>query len=105
MTSATYIYLESEGLMLPDGTVFGGGVELKFQIMKGESRPNAFTIYEFIGGIRVAKFNHDNLGYREMVDWLHSEVEYYETAGMKLWEANHSEFDKATYKKQVTLEW
>lgn len=105
MTTATYFFVESEGIKLPDGTVWGGGKELKFQIMRGESRPDMFTIYEYIGKHRVAKFNHDNLDYKAMKAFVTAELHYYESVGMKFWAANHSEWDKATYKTLVTEEW
>lgn len=105
MVSSIYLFVESEGIKLPDGTVWGGGYELKYQITRSESRPDMFKIYEYIGTHRVAKFNSDNLEYKQMREFVHGEARYYETAGMNVWAANHSEWEKATSKTLVTEEW
>lgn len=102
MTTSTYFFVESAGVKLPDGSVWGGGIELKYQIMRGESRPDMFTIYEYIGHNRVAKFNHDNLDYKAMRCFVIEELHYYGSVDMKLWVANHSEWEKATRKELVT---
>ena len=102
MATSTYIFLESYGIKLNDDTIWGGGIELKFQVMRSESRVDFFTVYEFIGSQRIAKFNHDNLTYRQLKDWLNEELHYYDSVGMKLHLANASDWNKATFKQIVT---
>lgn len=105
MTSAMYFFIESEGIRLPDGTVFGAGITHEYDVLKGENRPDMFTAYQYIGKQRVSVFNGVNLNYRQMRTWVHDEVRYYEAHGMKLWMADRSEWDKAKVKTLVTLDW
>lgn len=109
MASAMYLFVESEGLRLPDGTlytlpdgtVFGAGISLQYQIMDGENRPDMFTFYSFVGERRfpVDQRNHT---WREMRDFLDQQIKHYNGCGMKLYIADHSEWSKATYKKLLS---
>ena len=105
MASATYFFVETEGIKLPDGTIFGAGIHLTYQIMgraEGDYM-DVFRIYYYTGKEFIRQC--EPLRYREMRAWVHDQVKHYTSCGMKLWEANHSEWSKATYKKLVTEEW
>lgn len=105
MASALYLFVETDGVKLPDGTIFGAGVELKYQIM-GRAEcdyKDAFHIFYFTGEEFIRQ--SEPLRYGEMRAWVHDQVKHYTSCGMKLWVTNHSEWDKATYKKLVTEEW
>ena len=99
MTSATYFFVESEGIRLPDGSVFGAGTDLMYQITHGESYVDSFKIYQFINGQRLPISNP--MRYNEMKAWVHDIAKHYTDHGMKLWEASGSEWSKASYKKLV----
>ena len=106
MMSTISFFVESAGIKLPDGTVFGGGIDLKYLITdgaKGSGTAYPFVIYHVIGKdtIRIG----DPKNYREMREWVHEQVAHYESCGMKLWVADHSDWGKAKYKKIVTMDW
>jgi hypothetical protein len=98
MTSISY-FVKSEGIRLPDGTVWGGGVELKYSITHGEDFMDTFKIFEHIGKDRIRI--SDLMRYKEMKEWLMNTAKHYKNNGMELWAANHSDWDKATYKTIV----
>ena len=105
MASATTFFVETEGVKLPDGTVWGAGIKPVYQIT-GRAEGDwmdVFHIYYHAGNTWNPQC--DPLRYREMREFVHNLVRHYDSCGMKLWEANHSEWDKATWKKQVTEEW
>lgn len=105
MTSATYLFVETEGIKLPDGSIYGAGIELKYQIKRGSDGDymDAFHIFYTIGARWMRMCNP--MSYRKMRDWVHEQVKHYTGCGMKLWEADHSDWDKAKHKKIVTLDW
>ena len=105
MVSATNFFVESEGIKLPDGTVFGAGVTHEYDILKGENRPNAFTIYQYIGKQRIPVTGNENWTYHQMREWVHEQVRHYESCGMKFWMADCSDWSKAKVKTVVTLDW
>lgn len=106
MMNSMSFFVECKGILLPDGTVFGGGTDLAYEITHGDNggdSADVFHIYQIIGKNRIMIC--DPMRYQEMRKWVHDQVKHYEACDMKLWEANHCEWDKATYKKLVTLDW
>lgn len=105
MASSKYLFVETDGIKLTDGTVFGAGISLKYQITDGAigDYMDTFHIFYFSGNDRIRQC--DPMRYKEMREWVHDQVKHYNSCGMKLWEADHSEWDKAKYKKLVTLDW
>lgn len=99
MTSTMHFFVESEGIELPDGTIFGGGCEHAYSISHGEDATDTFKIYQIIGGsyVRIA----DPMRYKEMKEWVIEQILYYNSNGMKFWITDNSNLKKSTYKKQL----
>lgn len=99
MASATHFFVESEGIKLPDGTIFGGGFNYAYLISHGEDETDTFKIYQVIGRkyVRIS----DPMRYREMKAWVDDQISHYNSCGMKLWIADHSDPKMMTYKKQL----
>lgn len=105
MATAMNFFVESEGIKLPDGSVFGAGVTHEYDVLRSENRPDAFTVYQYIGKERIPVTENTNWTYRQMREWVHEQVQHYESCGMKLWIADHSEWNKAKVKELVTMDW
>ena len=99
MASTMHFFVESEGIKLPDGTVFGGGYEYLYLISNGEDETDTFKIYQVIGGryIRIS----DPMRYMDMKAWVIEQIKHYNSCGMKFWIANHSDPKMQTYRKQL----
>lgn len=98
-------FVESEGVKLPDGSVFGAGIEPMFEIVSRSEGDylDVFRIYQCTGEHWMMIC--EPMRYREMREWVHSMVKHYDSCGMKLLEANLRDWDKASGKKLVTLDW
>lgn len=99
MTSSMHFFVESEGITLPNGIVFGGGCEYKYLISHGECGMDAFKIYQVVDGkyIRIS----EPIRYKEMKAWVDEQIAHYNSCGMKLWLADHSDPKMQTYKKRL----
>lgn len=97
MISTTKLFVESEGIQLPDGSVFGAGVEHTYDIVNVDSI--YFEIYQYIGKHRIKIA--DPMGYMDMKKWVIEQIHHYNENGFKFWSANSSDWSKATYRKQL----
>lgn len=105
MATAMTFFVENDGIKLPDGTVWGGGITPVHQITDRAEGDylDVFHIYFWTGKQWIPESNP--LRYREMRELVHSWVRHYDSCGMKLWQTDHSEWDKAKTKTLVTLDW
>ena len=104
--SSVSLFVESDGIRLPDGTVFGAGIEHKYDITHGDNGgdyADVFRIYQIIDGQRISIT--DPLRYKEQRNWLRETAMHYRQNGMKLWKANNSDWNKATHKILVDCEY
>ena len=99
MTSTMHFFVESEGIRLPDGSVFGGGCNYAFLISHGEDETDTFRIYQVIGGkyVRIS----DPMRYSQMKTWVLDQIHHYNSCGMKFWIADHSDPKMMKFRKQL----
>ena len=99
MASSMHFFVESEGIRLPDGMVFGGGCDYAYLISHGEDETDTFKIYQVIGGkyVRIS----DPMRYKDMKSWVDEQIEHYNSCGMKFWIADHSDPKMMKYKKHL----
>lgn len=99
MTSTMHFFIESEGIRLPDGTIFGEGTEYTYMITHHEDETDTFKIYQVIGGkyFRIS----DPMRWTDMKAWVDAQIEHYRSCGMKFMVADHSDPRMQTYKKQL----
>lgn len=105
MTSVICFFVESEGILLPDGSVFGAGVSHEYDVMKGENVVNLFTIYQYIGKKRVSITGNENWSYKQMREWVHEQARHYTSCGMRFWSTDRSDWNKAKEKILVDENW
>lgn len=99
MADSIHFFVESEGITLPDGTVFGGGCEYAYMITHKEDYTDTFRIYQVIGGryVRVS----DPMRYKAMKTWVDDQIDHYNSCGMKFYVADHNDPKLMKYRKQL----
>ena len=105
MMSTVSVFVESEGITLPDGSVYGAGFTHMYDITHGDNGGDyldVFRVYQIVGDRRISVA--DPMTYKEMRNFLTGEANHYKKNGMRLWKANHSDFEKATHKVLVPCE-
>ena len=103
MMHCVSLFVESDGVVLPDGSTFGAGIEHKFDIVHGDNGgdyADVFHIYQIIGKDRSMVC--DPCRYKEMRNFVRDLAKHYISCGMKLWKANNSDWNKATHKMLVS---
>jgi hypothetical protein len=58
--------VETKGIQLPDGTVWGAGRFVGLRVVDDHFRPNRFHVYEVIGGNMIEKVSGAAWEWKEM---------------------------------------
>lgn len=102
MNHCSHFFSESQGITLPDGTVFGNGFREVVRVVDGSDRPGMFRVYEVFGSHLVEKESGRYYGWREMHKMVIDLLQYQISIGNTVWQADNCEWDRVTWKKQIT---
>ena len=64
MASVIHYFVESKGIKLPDGTVWGAETKEMLQVVDGTV--NRFRVFDVVGKNRIEKHQGKNLDWKEM---------------------------------------
>lgn len=84
MINSISYFVETKGITLPNGTVFGAGKEEKYRTVS-ESGLTGFVVYEVFGKDLVNVFGSGiRVGWKEMRDALNERIAYQNSIGNKV---------------------
>ena len=84
MNSSRSYFVKTEGVRLPDGTVWGAGTEEKLRVVCEEMRPNYFRVYSVVGKSLLEIHQGTYLSWGEMMDEVIDFVNYQRSIGNRV---------------------
>ena len=102
MNHCSHFFRESQGITLPDGTVFGKGFSEFLMVVDGSDRPGMFRVYEIVGSHMIEKESGRYYTWREMHQMVIDLIKYQISIGNKVWQGDNCEWKNVRWKKEVT---
>jgi hypothetical protein len=90
--------VQTSGIQLPDGTIWGAETKEALQVVDDHFRPNRFHVYEVIGSKRIEKVPGAAWEWREMRELVAEFVNYQLGIGNRVFD-EIGEIKAITYKE------